>query len=117
MRGRSVLSVIRQCNVTPPSPPLPSLLLPDEAEPLAVLVSPPGVAGTQVVRPGLVVGEDGAGGGDADSPLSGPVRDRAPLDTSVTGLGALRPGGGQVRVGGLQVEHEQQGERLEIVRP
>ena len=90
--------------------------LPDEAQPLAVLESP-GVAGTQVVRPGLVVGEDGAGGGDADSPLPGPVRDRAPLDTSVTGLGALRPGGGQVRVGGLQVEHEQQGERLEIFRP
>ena len=91
-----MLSVIRQCNVTPPSPPLPSLLLPDEAEPLAVLVSPPGVAGTQVVRPGLVVGEDGAGGGDADSPLPGSVGDisgdRAPLDSSVTGLGTLGPG-------------------------
>ena len=109
-------SLLSDNNVSLPSPHLTSLLLPDEAEPLAVLVSPPGVAGTQVVRPGLEVGEDGAGGGDADSPLSGPVRDTAPLDTSVTGLGALRPGGGKVRVGGLQVEDEQQGERLEIFR-
>ena len=87
--------------------------LPDEAQPLAVLESP-GVAGTQVVRPGLEVGEDGAGGGDADSPLPGPVRDGAPLDPAVTRLGALRPGGGQVRVGGLQVEQQQQEEMLEI---
>ena len=78
--------------------------LPDEAEPLPVLEvsrvvtppAPPATSGTEVVSPALVARQDGAGRGDADSPLPGSVGDisgdSAPLDSSVTGLGTLGPG-------------------------
>ena len=55
-----------------------SELRPDEAEPLSVLVSG-GVPGTQVVWP--AGGRHGAGRGDTDPPLLGPIGALSPLDT------------------------------------
>ena len=101
--------------LTPPSSP-------DEAQPLPILevsraTAPLDPSGTEVVRPALVARQDRTGGGDADSPLPGSVGDisgdSAPLDSSVTGLGTLGPG--WVLLGGLQVEHDQQGEMLKYL--